>query len=225
MVKDFAHSKWNTPKHEPVDWKWNAKTPDRISPIVNILYEQDGTFAYILRRLNEWWKALGKNEQWSRNTLSLYLHAMEKEGMIIHKGARQGYSLNKKSPKVAEILGTRRIRRRANLNHLNEGQFIQSWSTSLDSVFLNIVKDYSLLGKAEANGSPKEKIQQIMHADIQDIMDIVAFYGDVMVKRIVNADEMMKEEKILEVLKNLQKERYVAVKEWSLAPNSEEVKE
>jgi hypothetical protein len=205
MVKDIANSKWNI-KSMPDPWKWDADTYDRKRAIVRILYQKDDTFNNILSRLNEWWKALGNKGKWSKNTLSLYLDAMEEDGWITHKKRKSPYSLNKHIPEVAKMLPRIQIRGRVNLDELDAKEFIQNWRNSFDFTFLNIVKDYTMLGKAEVSGNSQDKIQQITQEHIQDIIDIIAFYGDTMVKRMVNADAMMEEEKIREVLGELQKE-------------------
>jgi DNA-binding PadR family transcriptional regulator len=196
MRKIFDHS------------KWNATTPERRAQILRILQKQDNTFTGILRQLDKLTTGLGR-KRWSRLTLTLYLKAMVEDGWIKHGEKRGVYSLNRRNHKVAKMLGIDslshdlRLKNRANLNEMDEEEFILDWLASLKFGFLSIIQDYMLIGKTSVGGNRKVEIQQFMQAHVQNIADIIASYGEVMVKQMESGK--MKEEKILKIYNELRK--------------------
>ena len=194
---------------------WKAQNPERKLQILRVLDEKERGFDDILNRLNKL-PRIPEEKEWNRPTLTVYLYVMVKEGWLNHEDKRKTpYFLNRKNPDVMEEIGYRkdtleitRTKGRVNLFGLYEDQFIRQWRASLNFAFLNIIKDYAMLGKAQANKSPKEKIQQHIQTDIQDMIDVIASYGEVMVKRIKTKKkkEKMKEKRIAEAIKVLQKE-------------------
>lgn len=170
--------------------EWNPNSPERQQQIIRLLEEVDMGFNELLSELNLKMKALEK-KQWSRQTLTLYLKALEDKKWIIHGKKRTPYSLNRRNPEVAEMLGWNRIppdmriRSRIELDKLDEEQFIANWLNSVKFSFLNIIQDFMLIG---AKGEKLEIAETIEHrflpAHTQDLIDVLASYGEKMIARI-----------------------------------------
>jgi hypothetical protein len=184
--------------------KWTAPDPEKRFKILKVLSDKDLMFDDILQALNEL-PTIPDKKNWNRQTLTVYLWVMQEDGWINHGNRKTPYSINKNSRDAMDALGTRVLfKGRANLLDLKTEQFIRDWRASLDFSFLNIVKDYWLLGKAEAKGTPKDKIQQITQAHINDMVLVIAEYGTTMVKQIKSGE--MEEGEIAKAVKDLQEE-------------------
>jgi hypothetical protein len=166
-----------------------------------------------LRKGGRSFTLLLKALKWGSQTLSLYLDALEKKGCIASKknGRNVTYVLIRSNPYVAKalklptpLLHDVRIMKRDKLYKLDEEIFVDNWLNSLKFAFLNLLRDYTLLGKKTTREETKDILSRILQVEIEDISDINKAYGQVLTRRV--GAGTIKPIKIQEIRGRMQKE-------------------
>jgi hypothetical protein len=136
---------------------------------------------------------LFKELGWGSQTLTFYLKTLESTGCIASKkhGRNVTYALVKSNPYVMKMLKLStpsihdfRIFNRVALDKLDEETFINDWLNSIRFAFLNLLRDYALLGKKNAKEETSEFLRRLLQVDIEDLVDIIDAYGQVLTRRM-----------------------------------------
>lgn len=160
---------------------WKNTTPKREVKLFRLLKQRSRSFSDLLN-------ALG----WGSQTLTFYLRTLEKKGYIARKklGRNVIYTLIESNPYVAKMLKLSavhshdvRVYSRVELDKLDEEALISAWLNSVRYVLMNVMRDYVLLGK-KRKSEDNELITRILQVDIEDLVDIVGVYGQVLTKRV-----------------------------------------
>jgi hypothetical protein len=162
--------------------RWKNTTPKREVELFRQLRQEGKSFTFLF-------KALG----WGSQTLTFYLKTLKSKGYITSKehGRNVTYALVKSNPCVAKALKLKtptsydiRIFKRGTLGKLDEEAFIANWLNSIKFAFLNLLRDYTLLGKKTMKEETKELLRRILQVEIEDIDDINKAYGQVLTRMV-----------------------------------------
>jgi hypothetical protein len=160
---------------------WNT-TQKRETKLIRQLAQREKSFTELLI-------ALG----WGSQTLTVYLKTLESRGCIASKkhGRNVTYCLVKSNPYVGKMLSLSaplvhdlRVFNRVELGKLNEEALVSDWLNSIKFVFLNLLRDYTLLGKKDMKVETHEILRRILQVEIEDLTDTVDAYGQVLTQRI-----------------------------------------
>jgi hypothetical protein len=141
------------------------------------------------------------------------LKTLERKGYIASKknGRNVTYTLVKHNPYVAKMIKLPiplphdvRIFNHTRLDKMDEEEFIDDWLNSIKFAFLNLLREYTLLGKKNTNEQNSEILRRILQVEIEDLTDIVRTYGQVLT-RMVQAGTV-KPARIQEIRSRMQEE-------------------
>lgn len=197
--------------------RWKNTTPKREVELFRLLRQEGQSFTFLLKAL-----------KWGSQTLSFYLDTLESKGCIGRKkhGRNVTYALVKSNPYVAKMLKLEtppghdiRVFKRVTLDKLDEEAFIDNWMNSIKFAFLNLLRDYTLLGKKTTKEETKELLRRILQVEIEDITDINKAYGQVLTRRVQAGT--IKPSRIQEIRARMQEEvRNQLLKEHNILVHS-----
>ena len=162
--------------------RWKNTTPKREVALFRLLEQGGRSFTFLFEAL-----------KWGSQTLTFYLETLEGKGYISSKkhGRNVTYALVKSNPYVAKMLKLSappdhdvRVFNRATLDELDADAFINDWLNSMKFTFVNLLRDYTFLGKKDVEETTKEILRRILQVETQDLTDIVNAYGQVLTARI-----------------------------------------
>jgi hypothetical protein len=182
--------------------RWKNTTPEREVALFRQLRRGGRSFTFLFEAL-----------KWGSQTLAFYLDTLESKGYIAGKKHGRGvtYALVESNPYVTKMLKLPtpivhdvRIFKRVELDKLDEEAFVNDWLNSMKFVFLNLLRDYTFLGKKNLKDEANEILRRILQVEIQDLADTVEAYGQVLTRGVQAGT--IKPERIQEIRVRMQKE-------------------
>ncbi len=161
------------------EYIWEPKSRERRNALLIILLKDDMGFIEIQETL----KMHGEN--WSPNTLTLYLNGLVKDNCIrrVPRGKRKIFHVLKGHPEVDALLKRLIILRGAiELPALSEKEHLDIWIESIKFALLNIFQYYMEMGMGEKEKRSRGTgaiipIENLLSEHLADLVDVCRFYG------------------------------------------------